>query len=181
MFVDLAAGYCDTGAHDLGWSMDLGLLSPLATRRLILGAIRADLHLLGASHQVAVWLAGRPAPLCVETVACLPGRTAPLPRAAAHHLGGWRYTFASVVRSHAPGDFSRRVSLLEPRAALGLGGRYPGSPGAVTAIAVLRWRSGLRWATWHTYPQNQQIATTLSSLQPCTGGETPSRPTDSGE
>jgi hypothetical protein len=166
MFVDLPVGYCDTGVHELGWSMDLGPQPPLAVRPLSFGAFRTDLRLLGASHQLVVWLTGRAGPLCLETVACLPGRTVPLPRAAARDLGGWRYTFASVVRSHQSGEFHRRVSRLESRARLGLAGRYPGVPGAVTAIAVLPWRSGLRWTTWHTYPQNRQIATTLSSLRP---------------
>ena len=166
MFVDLPVGYCDTGAAELGWSMDLEPQRPLAVRRLALGRFRADLRLLGASHQLVVWLGGRAGPLCLETVACLPGRTVPLPRAAGRDLGGWRYTFASVVRSHSPHEFYRRVARLESRAAFGLAGRYPGLPGAVTAIAVLPWYSGLRWTTWHTYPQNQQIATTLSSLRP---------------
>jgi hypothetical protein len=166
MFVDLPVSYCDTGADELGWSMDLGPQRPLATRRLAFGPFCVDLRLLGASHQLAVWLSDRTAPLCLETVACVPGRTVPLPRAAARDLGGWRYTFASVIRSHTVGEFSRRVSQLEARAALGLAGRYPGLPGAVTAVAVLPWRSGLRWTTWHTYPQNRHIATTLSSLRP---------------
>lgn len=169
MFVELSAAYCDTSAGQLGWSMDLEAQPALASRRLDLGAFQVELRLLGASHQVAVWLSGGawsdPERLCLETVACLPERTIPLPRTAECELRGWRYTIESDVRTCHEAEFGARVAGIERCAAYGLVGRYPGLPGAVTAIALRLWRSGLWWTTWHTYPQHFQIATTISFLR----------------
>jgi hypothetical protein len=183
MLVDLAAGYCDSRAEELGWSVEIGPLRALAGTRLVLPPFTVDLRLLGASHQAAVWLAGPPRPdsaesespagcgalLCRETVACLPGRTAPLPKAAERDLPGWRYTIESAVRTLSRAEFAARLAGIERGSAQwpGIAGRYPGAPGAITAIAVRLWADGLRWLTWHTYPQQGMIATTLSCLQVC--------------
>lgn len=174
MLVDLAAGYCDSRAEELGWSVEIGPLRALARTRLVLPPFTVDLRLLGASHQAAVWFAagasgtgGRRALLCRETVACLPGRTAPLPRTAGRDLPGWRYTIESTVRTLPYAEFAARLAGIERRSAQGGGilGRYPGAPGAVTAIVVRLWAGGLRWLTWHTYPQQGTIAATVSCLQ----------------
>lgn len=187
MLVDLAAGYCDARAEQLGWSVEIGPLRPLARTWLVLPPFTVDLRLLGASHQAAVWLADPPGPggepgdadpgpsagrgplLCRETVACLPGRTDPLPRVAARDLLGWRYTIESTVRTLSRAEFAARLVGIERRSAQwpGIAGKYPGAPGAITAIAVRLWAGGLRWLTWHTYPQQGMIATTLSCLQVC--------------
>ncbi len=191
MFVELTAGYCDTSARELGWSVDLGPQRALASRRLELGPFRAELRLLGASHQIAVWLdgfevaadvetrvetgvgmeagsgpgAGAEPPVCLETVACLPGSTVPLPRTAERELRGLRYTIESDVRTCSADEFGVRVAGIERCATQGLAGRYPGIPGALTAIVIRPWQAGLWWTTWHTYPQHRQIATTLSFLR----------------
>lgn len=182
MFVDLTAAYCDTSAGELGWSMELEPQPALASRRLDLAPFHAELRLLGASHQIAVWLgagagagpqlsgSGGPEPsfdtaLCLETVACLPEGTVPLPRTAECELSGWRYTIESDVRTCSAQEFGLRVAGIERCAAQGIAGRYPGQPGALTAIVIRPWESGLWWTTWHTYPQDCQIATTLSFLR----------------
>ncbi|HEU5426520.1 MAG TPA: DUF2617 family protein [Actinocrinis sp.] len=169
MFVELTAAYCDTSAGELGWSIDLEPQPALASRRLDLGPFQAELRLLGASHQISVWLGsgprGGPEPLCLETVACMPERTVPLPRTAECELRGWRYTIESDVRTCSEAEFGVRVAGIEQCAAHGLAGRYPGLPGALTGIAMRPWQAGLWWTTWHTYPQNRQIATTLSFLR----------------
>jgi hypothetical protein len=165
MFVELTAGYCDTSAGQLGWSVELGPQRALASRLLEFAPLRAELRLLGASHQIGVWLDGAEEPVCLETVACLPEHTVPLPRTAERELGGWRYTIESDVRTCSAAEFAARVTGIERCATQGLAGRYPGIPGALTAIVIRPWRAGLWWTTWHTYPQHCQIATTLSFLR----------------
>jgi hypothetical protein len=172
MLVELTAGYYETSAAELGWSVCLGPQPALASRRLALPPFQAELRLLGASHQIAVWLGdvGEASPVCVEpvcveTVACLPEHTDPLPRTAERELRGWRYTIESDVRTCSPAEFGLRVAGIERCAGQGLAGRYPGLPGALTAIVIRPWRAGLWWTTWHTYPQDHQIATTLSFLR----------------
>lgn len=165
MFVELTAGYCDTSAGELGWSVELGPQRALASRRLEFSPFHADLRLLGASHQIEVRMSGTGAPLCLETVACMPDRTVPLPRMAERELRGWRYTIESDVRTCSAEEFGARVAGIERCATQGLAGRYPGIPGALTAIVIRPWDAGLWWTTWHTYPQDCQIATTLSFLR----------------
>jgi hypothetical protein len=165
MLVELTAGYCETSAAELGWSVRLGPQHALASRQLELPPFQAELRLLGASHQIAVRLSGADQPVCLETVACLPEQTVPLPAAAECELRGWRYTNASAVRTCSAAEFGQRVAAIERCAAQGLAGRYPGMPGALTAIVIRPWRAGLWWSTWHTYPQDHQIATTLSFLR----------------
>jgi hypothetical protein len=89
----------------------------------------------------------------------------PLPRTAERELRGWRYTIESDVRTCSEAEFGVRVAGIERCAAHGLAGRYPGLPGALTAIVMRPWQAGLWWTTWHTYPQDRQIATTLSFLR----------------
>lgn len=165
MLVELTAGYCETSAAQLGWSVQLGPLQALASRRLELPPFQAELRLLGASHQIAVWLSDADQPVCLETVACLPEQTVPLPQAAECELRGWRYTIESDVRTCSAAEFGQRVDAIERCAAQGLAGRYPGIPGALTGIVIRPWRAGLWWSTWHTYPQDHQIATTLTFLR----------------
>ncbi|MBS2962142.1 DUF2617 family protein [Actinocrinis puniceicyclus] len=175
MLVELTTGYRDTNADELAWSMDLGPRPALAIRRLGLAPFLAELRLLGASHQVAVWWFGgsvssalsapRRILVCRETVARLPQPTVPLPRAAERDLHGWRYTIESDVRTCAAGEFGQCVAGIERRASEGLVGRHPGRPSALTGIVIRSWTRGLWWTTWHTYPQQRQVVTTLSLLR----------------
>ncbi|MGK5557944.1 DUF2617 family protein, partial [Actinomadura kijaniata] len=50
-------------------------------------------------------------------------------------------------------------------------GVFPGSPHAVTALAVdpaapASGPDALGWRTWHTYPQTQEIVMTVSRMAP---------------
>lgn len=103
-------------------------------------------------------------PICLETLACIPDRTDPVPPETRIDLGRWRYTFRSNLRRHGPADFARLLAGIEREAESGILGRYPGAPGAVTAIALDCDGPTLRWSTWHTYPGQGVIVTTHSTL-----------------
>ncbi|HEV2640706.1 MAG TPA: DUF2617 family protein [Actinocrinis sp.] len=173
MVVELDVGYCDTRAEDLGWSLDLGPQPALAVRDLAGdGGLGIQLRLLGASHQVVVRAGpGRAdpgpdlGPVCLETLACLPDQAGPVPAETLAELGRWRYTFTSHVGRHGPAEFLGLVGAIEREAHSGILGRYPGAPGAVTAVSLLSRGSDLRWSTWHTYPQQGAIVTTHSTLR----------------
>jgi hypothetical protein len=165
MVVELEVGYCDTRAEDLGWSLDLEPLPALATRELAGAGFLVELRLLGASHQVVV-RGPDPggAPLCLETLACIPDRTHPVPAETALPLGSWQYAFVSHHSRHGLAEFGRLLAGIEWDSRSGILGRYPGAPGAVTAIALREDGSTLHWSTWHTYPQQGVIVTTHSTL-----------------
>ena len=171
MVVELEVGYCDTRAEDLGWSLDLEPQPALATRELDRDGFRIELRLLGASHQVVIRTEDQTVDrtssipvVCLETLACLPGRTHPVPTETVVPLGPWRYTFGSHYRRPDPAEFARLLAGIERESASGILGRYPGEPGAVTAIALRGDGPVLCWSTWHTYPQQGVIVTTHSTL-----------------
>jgi len=172
MVVELEVGYCDTRAEDLGWSLDLEPQPALATQEMAVEGFLVELRLLGASHQVVVreqragpGAARGRAPVCLETLACLPDRTQPVPAETTVALGLWHYTFSSHNRRYVPGDFDRLLTAIERESEHGIFGRYPGVPGAVTAVALRRGGPVLRWSTWHTYPQQGAVVTTHSTLR----------------
>lgn len=196
MVVELDVGYCDTRAEDLGWSLDLEPLPALAVRDLAAAGFLVQLRLLGASHQIVVRPArpdrdhgpdpappddpagsrpwpGEPGtrPICLETLACIPDRTRPVPTDTAVALGRWRYTFDSHVGHHGPAEFDGLISMIERESRSGILGRYPGAPGAVTAIALRGEGRTLHWSTWHTYPPQGSIVTTHSTLRMAHEGE----------
>ena len=172
MVVELDVGYCDTRAEDLGWSLELEPQPALATRELAGSGFQIQLRLLGASHQVVVRTGDGPAesipqsaPVCLETLACIPDRTYPVPAETRVALGQWRYTFTSHNRRHGRSEFAGLLAGIERAARSGVLGRYPGAPGAVTAIALRAQGPVLHWSTWHTYPQQGVIVTTHSTLR----------------
>ena len=172
MVVELDVGYCDTRAEDLGWSLELEPQPALAVRDVAGPGRLVQLRLLGASHQVVVRAgdgSGSPAPdsipVCLETLACIPDRTHPVPPETRVALGPWRYTFESHVRRHGPAEFTGLLDGIERAALSGILGRYPGAPGAVTAISLRGEGPVLHWSTWHTYPQQGVIVTTHSTLR----------------
>ncbi|MBB6173603.1 hypothetical protein HNR23_003663 [Nocardiopsis mwathae] len=180
MHTQVSAPFVDTRAADLSWSLEHPLIEPLAVRTAATPLGRVELRVLGASHQVLV----TPAPCggtdtdgaggLVETVACLPGRAGALPeRTTADGPGAARYTFDSAVEwfgGREP-EFAARVTRLRDEAAArpdSLIGTFPGSPLAVTALALLS-RGGadgaaLTWRTWHAYPQSAELVTTTTSV-----------------
>ena len=168
MVVELDVGYCDTRAEDLGWSLGLEPQPALAVRDLAWAGFLIQLRLLGASHQVVVRAVGAP-PVCLETLACIPARTVPVPAETTAVLGPWRYSFDSGTRRHDPAEFDALVGGIERAARSGILGRYPGAPNAVTAISLRREDRALHWSTWHTYPQQGAIVTTHSTLRMIAG------------
>lgn len=175
----LAAPFVDTRAADLGWSLDpaVPVGPPLAVLPLRLPIGSLELQLLGASHRAVL---RRPVDgaspdqvaldeevVLVETVACLPGAAPALPRSARHRTpAGLAYAFSSSVTVPGPGAFPAAVDavlagLPEPS----LVGRFPGEPLALTALAADTDGTGLRWRTWHVYPQTFEIVETRSEVQ----------------
>ncbi|MDL4772141.1 MULTISPECIES: DUF2617 family protein [Thermomonosporaceae] len=159
MLATLDTPYADSRPDALSFALGLAPLDALAVLPVARGGLTVELRLLGASHQV---IAG---PLS-ETVACLPERPGPLPGRVSTELPGWAYDFTATTETHdGAAAFGRAVDAL--RARLGdrgdaLTGTFPGSPHAVTALAVEP--SGTGWRTWHAYPQTMEIVMTRSRL-----------------
>jgi hypothetical protein len=167
-WVELVVPYRDTHAQDLCWSLSLPVQPALAARTVQLGGLVLELRLLGASHQVLVWEESGTELLCVETVACLPEVAEPLPARSVRTLPTGGYGFDSASRTLPPAEFDAAVRRI--RAALdgsegGLGGSYPGAPGALTAVLPEPARSGVRWTTWHSYPQDGRLVRTRTGFR----------------
>lgn len=172
MLTTLNTTYTDTRAGDLAWCLGKEALPALAVLDLELGLeprrtprARIQLRLLGASHQV---LLDSPEGDCSETVACMPGSRIPLPFGVARGVGAWDYEFAARVETLTHVQFAGRTQELlalvtdHPH---GLAGTFPGDPHAFTAMVVqCAPAGGVRWRTWHAYPQERQLVTTRSRL-----------------
>ncbi|MEV6374040.1 DUF2617 family protein [Micromonospora musae] len=161
MLVTLDAPYVDTSAADLSLARDDAERPALHVLDLDLpGAIRLELRLLGASHQVAL-RAGDV--VLAETVACLPGRPPELPATVLDEAAGYRFA-ATVLRPPAAGLRDRVAALRAELAddALALVGVFPGDADAVTALAVRPEPGGgaVAWRTWHAYPQTNELVLT---------------------
>jgi hypothetical protein len=164
MLTTLKTAYSDTRAGDLAWALGREPLPALATLELQLADARVQLRLLGASHQV-ILEEGRGS--CSETVACMPGSTAPLPMGVSRQLEGWDYEFASRVETLSEGSFVGRAQELIALVAEhpnGLAGTYPGSPHAFTALLVQRHEDQVHWRTWHSYPQEGRLVSTRTRV-----------------
>lgn len=167
-WLELVVPYRDTRAQELCWSLSLPVQPALAVRTVRMGGLVLELRLLGASHQVLAWAEGGTEPLCVETVACLPEIAGPLPGRAARLLRSGSYLLESETRTLPPDGFAAavagiRAALAESPAALG--GAYPGAPGALTAVLPEPVRAGVRWTTWHTYPQDGRLVRTRTGFR----------------
>ncbi|MFG2005820.1 DUF2617 family protein [Spirillospora sp. NPDC048911] len=158
MLATLRTAYTDTRADELSFALGLPALDALAVLSAERAGLAVELRLLGASHQV---IAGP----VTETVACLPGRPGPLPGQVTEALPGWSYDFTSSTVTHTA--FGSAVDDLRARLADrddALTGTFPGSPHAVTALALEPAEDGLGWRTWHAYPQTREIVMTRSRL-----------------
>lgn len=167
-FVELVAPYRDTRAQDLCWSLTLPVQPALAVRTVRLSGLVLELRLLGASHQVLVWAEAGTELLCVETVACLPGLAEPLPDEQLRVLptGGYEWN-ADVVELSGP-EFEAGVERVRRAVAANpdsLAGSYPGAPGAITAVLPERAAAGVRWTTWHSYPQDARLVRTRTGFR----------------
>ncbi|WP_346040230.1 DUF2617 family protein [Actinomadura chokoriensis] len=154
--------YADARADGLSFALGLPPLAALAVLPVEREGLTVEMRLLGASHQV---IAG---PLS-ETVACLADRAEPLPGRAAVTVPGWAYDFAATTAAHSDATaFARAVEAVCARLADrgdALTGAFPGSPHAVTALALEETQEpGFGWRTWHAYPQTREIVMTRSRL-----------------
>lgn len=164
--VAVAVPFADVSADGLRWAVGLEAQQALAVTTVELtGPLRAELRILGASHQVVVHAEDRL--VFSETVACDLPVSSPLPDRAA--VGG--YAVDAQVRTHAAADFHDRVTELEATlaepASLGRAlawARFPGAPDALTAISFVATPAMARWQTWHTYPNTGEVVHTSSTL-----------------
>jgi hypothetical protein len=169
MLTTLHTSYTDTRAGDLAWCLGKDALPALAVLDVEVGdghqlRAKVELRLLGASHQVLVD-AGCGG--CSETVACLPGRQAPLPFGVARRVGSWDYEFAARIETLSQGSFAGRAQELLALVAdhpHGLAGTFPGDPHAFTAMLVQYAEGSVRWRTWHAYPQEGRLVTTRTRV-----------------
>ncbi|WP_431959142.1 DUF2617 family protein [Actinacidiphila sp. bgisy160] len=174
MLTTLQTAYTDTRAGDLAWCLGKDELPALAVLdRELPGAgagvpaaprVRVRLRLLGASHQVIL---DSPRGRCSETVACMPGSSAPLPFGVARRIAGWDYEFAARIETLSRGSFAGRAQELLALVAdhpNGLAGTFPGDPHAFTAMLVQYRGGSVLWRTWHAYPQEGRLVATRSTL-----------------
>jgi hypothetical protein len=173
MLTTLQTAYTDTRAGDLAWCLGKEPLPALAVLDVEVGdgqdlRAQVELRLLGASHQVLVD-AGRGG--CSETVACLPGSQAPLPFGVARRVGPWDYEFAARIETLSKGSFDGRAQELLALVAdhpHGLAGTFPGDENAFTALLVQCTPGGVRWRTWHAYPQEGRLVATRTQIRALT-------------
>ena len=168
----LQVPYRDTAAGDLVWRLGEPRRPAVAALELEVAGGRLELRLLGSSHQVVFTVADSTGGRAVvsEIVAC--GTGAPgLPPTAHRLVDGWVYEFRAATRQLPAGCFGRRVDALVARLAghpAAIVGRFPGSPHAVTALVAGSRRGGtaIRWRTWHSYPQEQRLVSTATTVRP---------------
>ncbi|KRV48076.1 hypothetical protein AQ490_26825 [Wenjunlia vitaminophila] len=164
MLTTLHTPYADTRAGDLAWCLGQEPLPALAAVDLGVDGGEVQMRLLGASHQVLLESErGR----CSETVACLPGRSVPLPVGVAERVDDWEYEFAARTESLPAASFAGRAQELLDLVAEhphGLAGTFPGDPNAFTAMLVQTTDRGVCWRTWHAYPQEHRLVVTRSRL-----------------
>lgn len=161
MLTTLKAPYTDTRAGDLAWALGREPLPALATMDIELPGARAQLRLLGASHQVLLHEADGSS--CSETVACMPGSRTPLPLGVSKRIDDREYAFAARVEKLSEGSFAGRAQELLALVAdhpHGLAGTFPGSPHAFTALLVQHRGDQVHWRTWHAYPQEGRLVVT---------------------
>lgn len=165
MLSRIAAAYADTSAAQLTLGLGLPALDAYAHLAVPLRDGELELRLLGNSHQVLLRTATAE---YSEAVACLPSHGEGLPERAERSLDGSDYVFRSAVCVRDPdmlaAEARRLVAEYRDQAAA-LIGVFPGSPSAVTAIAVRPTPSGVGWRTWHLYPQTGEVVTTSSKVR----------------
>lgn len=165
MLSTITAAYADTSAAQLSLGLGLPVLDAYAELTVPLAEGNLELRLLGNSHQVVL---RTPTVECSEVVACLPQQVGGLPERAAQAYDGSDYAFRSSVCVRDPdalaAEAARLIEEYQDQAAA-LIGVFPGSPSAVTAVAVRPMPSGVGWRTWHLYPQTGEIVTTTSKVR----------------
>lgn len=168
--------FADTSVGDLTFSLQQERLAPVCGTTVVLSPEETlELNVLGCSHQVILVDKGRD--LVVETLACLSGVPAALPDTASTRLTGpdaadrsaaIHHRFESSTRSLDDADFQRAVRRITDDAQASRHSavaRFPGHPGAVTAIVLEPTIDrSIGWTTWHCYPQHGEIVRTRSRI-----------------
>jgi hypothetical protein len=162
----LIAPYADVRAEDLVLVLDAPEEPALETLELALGDAQVVLRLLGHSHQVVV---SAPGFALSETVSCRPdaGEEQRLPAARAVRRDDRAYAFtAEVLPLEEFSDGALTAAVAEdPR---GLVGDFAGEPGAFTALRAVEVDDpgvrGVRWETWHAYPQSGELVRTTGEV-----------------
>ncbi|MDQ3632822.1 MAG: DUF2617 family protein [Actinomycetota bacterium] len=166
MQATLTAPYADVRAADLVLELDVAEAPALETLELALGAFRLELRLLGHSHQVRVTAPGF---ALSETVSCRSGGgdDAVLPAARAVRRDGRAYVFSADVLGLEGFGAAALVAdvAADPR---GLVGVFRGRDHAFTALRGAAVEhpgaSGVRWETWHAYPQTGELVRTTGEV-----------------
>jgi hypothetical protein len=164
LLVQLELPFVDARAADLTLALGAAPEDGLGALTLEAAGAVAELRLLGCSHQALVRSDDYE---LSELVACRPGRTAPLPSRADQALGGLRYDFRARVSRMSPDRYADAAAAVTARVAArqdGLVGVFPGAEGAFTALQLSAQGSGLRWQSWHGYPQSAELVYTASRI-----------------
>ncbi len=167
MQATLTAPYADVRAADLVLQLDAPGTPALGKLDLALGDFRLELRLLGHSHQAVVTATGF---ALSETVSCRPGAVdgACLPAARAVRRDGRAYAFSADVLELEGFDGAALVAAVaaDPR---GLVGVFRGRDSAFTALRGAAVEgpgaSGVRWETWHAYPQTGELVRTTGEVR----------------
>ena len=160
----LGVEHADVDPAALVWGLDLPVQPALAVLELVVAGVDVEIRLLGASHQV---IARGDGFVCSETVACGLDRAAPLPAAATHPVGRASYRLSSEVVRLDSAAMTAYVAGLDEA----LGGRsdalvgiFPAPASAITAVVVEETATGVRWRSWHAYPEVGTIVATSAAV-----------------
>jgi hypothetical protein len=167
VLIDLELPFADVRAADLVLSIDSPAQRALSTLRCQVAGFDLELRLLGCSHQALVRAEHFE---LSELVACLPGTDGTLPRSAREERSGGRYEFRARVEEFGGGEYAEAARRLTDElggAADALVGRFPGPGDAFTTLCFsgLPAAAGIRWETWHGYPQTHEIVHTSSEVR----------------
>jgi len=162
----LTAPYADVRAADLVLELDGPEAPALQTLVLALGELQLELRLLGHSHQVVVTAPGF---RLAETVSCHRGAGVEdrLPAVRAVRRDGRVYAFSAEVLSLEALDAGALTAAVAEDPG-GLVGVFAGQAGAFTALRAAAVQepgaSGVRWETWHAYPQTDELVRTTGEV-----------------
>lgn len=162
MRVALLEPYADARAADLVLALDAPTADPLEALTVRIAGFAVQLGVLGHSHQVL--LEGADLRLS-ETVACRPGVPGDLPGTRVDDRDGHRYAFAAAVDELEPArcaELAHRVAA-DPH---GIVAVFAQEEAAFTALRARPAGGGVRWETWHAYPQSGELVSTTGTVLP---------------